>query len=545
MSVDGRAGEGTSDDGCVVVMSETRTCGSGDDCTDVEDGPGGRGSDCMAVEAADDSDTIAGIYFVITQLTDLTTTSADISLRGSQIHGKCDIHGGHHGRRVGVKSKQCSSLNSVYFFEIRQEGGDCAARGVSSTTSTRTRETRLRRCDFMERILDDSTRSIYSLLDVGIFVGLKTATDVNSVTQTSASTGFVARDDPNVLTAGPSEVAAASNPDDADDDSARVEATGTNSSFWAGGGWDNATDVDFEVLHGVTLNIATTDAMTSVVMVAGAGPGHPSLITRTKFESPQSRVFMVGVEEDGLGSIPFPRIGTDLQAYLWIVSLVITFLQFLQLILPLFGVSLFRFAPRWPRNPKKRAREQEFADFERRCEILHSMVPHGPVATLLFLIFLILSCGHLAESFDTVVFIGVLYLLFWFNCVFFTRGNLVEEPRVRSYAFLPQRKIKYNSLRWKLKMPTKETLYIKLTLLQETPTVIKLQQVTASPHSADARVAVNSSKITLEIISLDAVMLASAQPDVYPAVEPGALSYPMLCHALGPGSPARQGAVHE
>jgi hypothetical protein len=173
------------------------------------------------------------------------------------------------------------------------------------------------------------------------------------------------------------------------------------------------------------------------------------------------------------------------------------------------------------------------------------MVPHGPVATLLFLIFLILSCGHLAESFDTVVFIGVLYLLFWFNCVFFTRGNLVEEPRVRSYAFLPQRKIKYNSLRWKLKMPTKETLYIKLTLLQETPTVIKLQQVTASPHSADARVAVNSSKITLEIISLDAVMLASAQPDVYPAVEPGALSYPMLCHALGPGSPARQGAVHE
>ena len=108
---------------------------------------------------------------------------------------------------------------------------------MSSTTSTRTRETRLRRCDFMERILDDSTRSIYSLLDVGIFVGLKTATDVNSVTQTSASTGFVARDDPNVLTAGPSEVAAASNPDDADDDSARVEATGTNSSFWAGGGW--------------------------------------------------------------------------------------------------------------------------------------------------------------------------------------------------------------------------------------------------------------------------------------------------------------------
>jgi hypothetical protein len=55
-----------------------------------------------------------------------------------------------------------------------------------------------------------------------------------------------------------------------------------------------------------------------------------------------------------------------------------------------------------------------------------------------------------------VVFIGVLYQLFWFNCVFFTRGNLVEESH-RSSAFLPRwirpRKIKSTGLRWKLKIP--------------------------------------------------------------------------------------------
>jgi hypothetical protein len=171
------------------------------------------------------------------------------------------------------------------------------------------------------------------------------------------------------------------------------------------------------------------------------------------------------------------------------------------------------------------------------------MVPHGPAAIFLFLISLILSCGHLVESFDAVVFIGVLYQLFWFNCVFFTRGNLVEEPRVRSSAFLPQRKIKYNSLRWKLKMPMKETLCTELTLLQEGPAVIKPQQMSAPPHSADVRVAVNLSKVKVEVIGLDEVTLA--QPDAYPAVDPGALSCPVLCHALGPGSPARQGAGHE
>ena len=65
-----------------------------------------------------------------------------------------------------------------------------------------------------------------------------------------------------------------------------------------------------------------------------------------------------------------------------------------------------------------------------RREILHSMVPHGPAAIILFLISLILSCGHLIESFDAVIFIGVLYQLFWLNCVFFTRGNFVEESSV-------------------------------------------------------------------------------------------------------------------
>ena len=55
---------------------------------------------------------------------------------------------------------------------------------------------------------------------------------------------------------------------------------------------------------------------------------------------------MVGVEEDGLGSIPFSTIGTDLEQFVLILSLLITFLQFLQLIFPLFGGSLFRFAPR-------------------------------------------------------------------------------------------------------------------------------------------------------------------------------------------------------
>ena len=86
--------------------------------------------------------------------------------------------------------------------------------------------------------------------------------------------------------------------------------------------------------------------------------------------------------------------------------------------------------------------------------ILDSMVPHGPAAILLFLISLILSCGHLIESFDAVIFIGVLYQLFWFSCVFLTRGNLVEEPRVRLSAFSPRwlrlRKTKYNNLRWKM-----------------------------------------------------------------------------------------------
>ena len=82
------------------------------------------------------------------------------------------------------------------------------------------------------------------------------------------------------------------------------------------------------------------------------------------------------------------------------------------------------------------------------------MVPHGPAAILLFLISLILSCGHLIESFDSVIFIGVLYQLFWFSCVFLTRGNLVEEPRARLSAFSPRwlrlRKTKYNNLRWKM-----------------------------------------------------------------------------------------------
>jgi hypothetical protein len=43
-----------------------------------------------------------------------------------------------------------------------------------------------------------------------------------------------------------------------------------------------------------------------------------------------------------------------------------------------------------------------------RLKILHSMVPHEPAAILIFLISLILSCGHLIESFDAVIFIGVL-----------------------------------------------------------------------------------------------------------------------------------------
>jgi hypothetical protein len=41
--------------------------------------------------------------FIFMQLTDLTTASADTSLRGSQMHDKhCGIHGGYRVRRVGV-----------------------------------------------------------------------------------------------------------------------------------------------------------------------------------------------------------------------------------------------------------------------------------------------------------------------------------------------------------------------------------------------------------------------------------------------------------
>ena len=82
--------------------------------------------------------------------------------------------------------------------------------------------------------------------------------------------------------------------------------------------------------------------------------------------------------EAGLGSIPFSTIGTDLEQFVWILSLLITLLQFVQLIFfPLFGDSLFRFATRsasalkWPRNPKeRRAREQALAYFERRRHLL-------------------------------------------------------------------------------------------------------------------------------------------------------------------------------
>ncbi len=85
---------------------------------------------------------------------------------------------------------------------------------------------------------------------------------------------------------------------------------------------------------------------------------------------------------------------------------------------------------------------------QRRRENFQSMVAHGPAAILLFLFSLILSCGNLVESFDAVVFIGVLYQLFWFNCVFLTRVNLVEESSVRLSAFMPRwlrlQKIKHN-----------------------------------------------------------------------------------------------------
>jgi hypothetical protein len=124
---------------------------------------------------------------------------------------------------------------------------------------------------------------------------------------------------------------------------------------------------------------------------------------------------------------------------------------------------------------------------QHRRENSRTMVPHGPAAILLFLVSLILSCGHLVESFDAVVFIGVLYQLFWLNCVFFTRGNLVEESSVRSSAFLPRwlrlRKIKHNSLRWKLKMPQKP-LSAGLFPWNKGPGAVRSQQP-AAPQAND------------------------------------------------------------